>query len=96
MHLAPVSAFEHRCGSRYADIIVHRLLAVVTGQDSTYKELLDKRRTQNTCNHINYRHRMAQYSQRASVGLHTHVSPEVYCTAGTAALSTDCQVVNRQ
>ena len=63
--------------SRYADIIVHRLLAVVTGQDSTYKELLDKRRTQNTCNHINYRHRMAQYSQRASVGLHTHVSREV-------------------
>ncbi|XP_043218243.1 exosome complex exonuclease RRP44-like isoform X1 [Amphibalanus amphitrite] len=58
---------------RYADIIVHRLLAVVTGQDSTYKELLDKRRTQNTCNHINYRHRMAQYSQRASVGLHTHL-----------------------
>ncbi|XP_037070638.1 exosome complex exonuclease RRP44-like [Pollicipes pollicipes] len=58
---------------RYADIIVHRLLAVVTGQDSTYKELLDKRRTQSTCNHINYRHRMAQYSQRASVGLHTHL-----------------------
>jgi len=46
---------------------------ILTGADSTYKELLDKRWTQNVANNINYRHRMAQYASRASVNLHTHI-----------------------
>jgi len=60
--------------NRYADIIVHRLLAVSIGADFTYPELLDKRKSQALCHNLNYRNRMAQYAGRASVALHTHVS----------------------
>lgn len=58
---------------RYADIIVHRLLAACIGADSTYSELLDKRKTSNLCTNLNYRNRMAQYAGRASVALNTHL-----------------------
>lgn len=58
---------------RYADIIVHRLLAACIGADSTYPELLDKRTTSALCNNLNYRNRMAQYAGRASVALNTHL-----------------------
>ncbi|KAL0275597.1 UNVERIFIED_CONTAM: hypothetical protein PYX00_003405 [Menopon gallinae] len=58
---------------RYADIIVHRLLAVAIGADSTYPDLLDKRKTHELCHNLNYRNRMAQYAGRASVALHTHL-----------------------
>lgn len=54
--------------------MVHRLLAVAIGADSTYPELLDKRKTHELCHNLNYRNRMAQYAGRASVALHTHVS----------------------
>ena len=40
---------------RYADVIVHRLLAVSIGADSTYPELLEKKKTQDIANNINYR-----------------------------------------
>ncbi|KAK7873514.1 hypothetical protein R5R35_008776 [Gryllus longicercus] len=58
---------------RYADIIVHRLLAVCIGADSTYSDLLDKRKSHALCHNLNYRNRMAQYAGRASVALHTHL-----------------------
>ncbi|GLV32990.1 Dis3 [Carabus blaptoides fortunei] len=58
---------------RYADIVVHRLLAVCIGADVTYPQLLDKRRTHNLCHNLNYRNRMAQYAGRASVALNTHM-----------------------
>ena len=58
---------------RYTDVIVHRLLAASIGADSTYPELLDKKKTQEVANNINYRHRMAQYASRASVNLYTHM-----------------------
>lgn len=58
---------------RYADIIVHRLLAVAIGADVTYPELLDKKKTHELCHNLNYRNRMAQYAGRASVALHTHL-----------------------
>merc|ERR1712037_377271 len=58
---------------RYADVIVHRLLAVAVEADITYPELLDKKKTQEIANNINYRHRNAQYASRASVNLHTHI-----------------------
>lgn len=58
---------------RYADIIVHRLLAACIGADSTYADLLDKKKTSNLCNNLNYRNRMAQYAGRASVSLNTHL-----------------------
>lgn len=58
---------------RYADIIVHRLLAACIDADSTYPELLDKHKTSALCNNLNYRNRMAQYAGRASVSLNTHL-----------------------
>ena len=58
---------------RYSDIIVHRLLAASIGADTTYPALLDKHRTQQLCNHLNHRHKMAQYAQRSSVTLHTQL-----------------------
>merc|ERR550519_814874 len=58
---------------RYADVIVHRLLAVSIDADSTYANLVDKKATQKIAENINYRHRMAQYASRASVNLYTHI-----------------------
>lgn len=58
---------------RYADIIVHRLLAVSCGADITYPDLLDKKKTDLLCQNLNYRNRMAQYAGRASVAFNTHV-----------------------
>lgn len=58
---------------RYSDIIVHRLLAVAIGADSTYPDLMDKHKQSALCNNLNYRHKMAQYAQRASVVFHTQL-----------------------
>nr|CAH7756255.1 unnamed protein product [Callosobruchus chinensis] len=58
---------------RYADIIVHRLLAVSCGSDVTYPDLLDKTRTSEICQNLNYRNRMAQYAGRASIAFNTHL-----------------------
>lgn len=58
---------------RYADVIVHRLLAACIGADATYPALLDKQASSQLCNNLNYRNRMAQYAGRASVALHTHL-----------------------
>jgi exosome complex exonuclease DIS3/RRP44 len=59
--------------SRYADIIVHRLLAVAIGADCTYPELTDKHKLADICKNLNFRHKMSQYAQRASVAFHTQV-----------------------
>lgn len=59
---------------RYADIIVHRLLAVAIGADGTYPDLMDKHKQSALCNNLNYRHKMAQYAQRSSVAFHTQVN----------------------
>ena len=58
---------------RFADIVVHRLLAAAIHADSTYPQLLDKQYLQQACNNMNYRHKMAQYAGRASVDLHTQL-----------------------
>lgn len=58
---------------RYADVIVHRLLAVSCGADSTYPDLLDKQKSSELCQNLNYRNRMAQYAGRASVAFNTHL-----------------------
>uniref|UniRef100_A0A8D9BV86 Protein DIS3 homolog n=1 Tax=Cacopsylla melanoneura TaxID=428564 RepID=A0A8D9BV86_9HEMI len=58
---------------RYADIIVHRLLAACIGADATYPALLDKKASTALCYNLNYRNRQAQYAGRASVALHTHL-----------------------
>ncbi|XP_042873183.1 exosome complex exonuclease RRP44-like [Penaeus japonicus] len=51
---------------RYADIIVHRLLAVIIEADRTYPELLESKKLAEMSQHINYRHKMAQYAGRES------------------------------
>ncbi|XKL62471.1 hypothetical protein PGB90_002304 [Kerria lacca] len=58
---------------RYADILVHRLLAACINADPTYPELLNKKKMNDICHNLNYRNRMAQYAGRASVALHTHM-----------------------
>ena len=58
---------------RYSDLMVHRLLAVSIKADSTYPDLLDKEKSRQLCNHLNNRHKNAQYAARASINLHTHL-----------------------
>lgn len=58
---------------RYSDIVVHRLLAVAIGADGTYPDLTDKHKLSALCINLNYRHKMAQYAQRASVAFHTQL-----------------------
>jgi len=55
---------------RYSDIMVHRLLAVAIGALDSYPDLLSKVKTQKLCNHLNFRHKMAQYAARDSIDLH--------------------------
>lgn len=55
---------------RYSDIMVHRLLAVAIGALDSYPDLLNKAKTQKLCNHLNFRHKMAQYASRDSIDLH--------------------------
>ncbi|XP_045765418.1 exosome complex exonuclease RRP44 isoform X2 [Maniola jurtina] len=58
---------------RYADVIVHRLLAACIGADVTHATLLDTKHADALCDNLNYRHRQAQYAGRASVALNTHI-----------------------
>ncbi|XP_075971510.1 exosome complex exonuclease RRP44-like protein Dis3 [Anticarsia gemmatalis] len=58
---------------RYADVMVHRLLAACVGVDVTHASLLDTRQAHAVCDNLNYRHRQAQYAGRASVALNTHI-----------------------
>ncbi|KAJ3051446.1 exosome catalytic subunit dis3 [Rhizophlyctis rosea] len=58
---------------RYADLVVHRLLAAAIGYDKGYSsELTDKVKATEMCNVLNYRHRMAQQASRSSVELFTN------------------------
>lgn len=56
---------------RYADLVVHRLLAAAIGVISLPVVNADRSRQQDLCSHMNRRHRAAQHIQRASCGLHT-------------------------
>lgn len=56
---------------RYADLLVHRLLASAIGTSVLDKNLRNKNSIQVMCDQINYRHRMAQLASRASARLHT-------------------------
>lgn len=56
---------------RYADIIVHRLLAAAIEVIPLPPGNADRSKQQDQCAHMNKRHKSAQYVQRASVNLHT-------------------------
>eukprot|EP00049_Salpingoeca_infusionum_P001523 m.48938 g.48938 ORF g.48938 m.48938 type:complete len:1097 (-) comp11071_c0_seq2:2033-5323(-) len=56
---------------RYADVLVHRLLAAAIKADVTYPDLLDKDVSSAICQNLNQRNRMAQHASRASLELHS-------------------------
>lgn len=56
---------------RYADILVHRLLAASIGVIPLPVSNCDRGKQQDLCAHMNRRHRAAQHASRASVNLHT-------------------------
>jgi exosome complex exonuclease DIS3/RRP44 len=58
---------------RYADVLVHRLLATALGIDPLPAACEDKTKTRETCEVINHRHRMAQLAGRSSSQLFTLV-----------------------
>ncbi|KAL3893818.1 MAG: hypothetical protein SGCHY_005620 [Lobulomycetales sp.] len=59
---------------RYADLIVHRLLAASIGYDENYSaELTDKSKLSELSTVLNYRHRQAQQASRSSVELYTNI-----------------------
>tara|TARA_B100000524_G_scaffold260752_1_gene141899 strand:- start:281 stop:3166 length:2886 start_codon:yes stop_codon:yes gene_type:complete len=58
---------------RYADQMVHRLLASIIGWEAVTAQTLDANLMGEITDNINHRHTMAQYAGRASVGLHTLV-----------------------
>ena len=58
---------------RYADVLVHRLLAAAIGLCSIPEQLHSRPRIHDQCEVINTKHRNAQWSGRASVDLHTYL-----------------------
>lgn len=55
---------------RYADVVVHRLLAATIGA-ATLPNQLTQKNVRQTCNNINRRHRMAEIASRDSTRIHT-------------------------
>lgn len=58
---------------RYADQMVHRLLAAIIGWAPVSVQTLDAANMGEITDNINHRHTMAQYAGRASVAFHTLV-----------------------
>lgn len=58
---------------RYADVMVHRLLAAALGLAPLPAEYRDKAFMHDQCSHMNQRHLMAQLAGRASVELYTKI-----------------------
>ncbi|KAI8616572.1 hypothetical protein BC830DRAFT_1063292 [Chytriomyces sp. MP71] len=59
---------------RYADLVVHRLLAACIGYDKTYSsDLVDKLKSADLSDNLNFRHRNAQQASRSSVELFTNL-----------------------
>ena len=60
---------------RYADVVVHRLLAAAIGVGPIPR--LDGRASERVARHINHRHRMAQLAGRASAEVSRPSAPDV-------------------
>jgi len=56
---------------RYADIVLHRLLAAAIGDKPLPPAYADRTKQQDLCSHMNRRHKAAQHASRASTNLHT-------------------------
>lgn len=60
---------------RYSDIIVHRLLAASIGADTTYPALVDKDKTTELTENLNFRYCLFFYSSAYQAANITH-SPD--------------------
>lgn len=59
---------------RYSDLVVHRLLSVAIGYDTSRdSSLIDKVKTKEMSDILNYRNRQAQQAARSSVELYTNI-----------------------
>jgi exosome complex exonuclease DIS3/RRP44 len=58
---------------RYADVLVHRLLAAALDVESLPEAMTDRREMGFLCKNLNFRNRMSQFAQRASTNLHTYL-----------------------
>mmetsp|Transcript_8541 Transcript_8541/g.20267 ORF Transcript_8541/g.20267 Transcript_8541/m.20267 type:complete len:142 (-) Transcript_8541:32-457(-) len=58
---------------RYADVIVHRMLAACIGLEAPAVQLCESALVDEQCEVLNVRHRNAQYAGRASAELYTLV-----------------------
>ena len=59
---------------RYADLVVHRLLAASIGYEKkSLSDFTDKVKSEEMCRVLNYRHQMAQQASRSSVELFTNL-----------------------
>jgi len=58
---------------RYADILVHRLLAAALDVKSLPEIMTDRREMAKICQRMNIRHRMAQFAGSTSTSLHTYL-----------------------
>ena len=56
---------------RYADVVVHRLLAAAIELERLPDQARDREALRALCDNLNARHRNAQMAGRASVELHT-------------------------
>jgi exosome complex exonuclease DIS3/RRP44 len=56
---------------RYADQVVHRLLAAIIGWEHVSRDTLDLAAMSDLTDNLNQRHTLAQHAGRASVALHT-------------------------
>jgi len=58
---------------RYADILVHRLLAAAIDVDSLPNTMSNKIKMNKICEKMNMRHRMARFAGRSSSDYHTYM-----------------------
>lgn len=78
---------------RYADVLVHRLLAASLGIDNLPISYADRVKQQEQCTHMNRKHRAAQHAQRASVGIYSLIYFRNCTTVESAyviAVELDC------
>ncbi len=58
---------------RYADVLVHRLLAASLDIESLPEFMTDRREMNKLCSTMNRRNRLAKYASRASTNLHCYL-----------------------
>ena len=58
---------------RYADVLVHRLLAAAIDVESLPDSMTDRRIMTKICRRMNFRNRMSQFAERTSSNLHTYL-----------------------